>query len=179
MSEDLRGDLSDNLPRMYRVALRIVGDVDRARDVAQDACVRALRGMTGFAGRSSLVTWLHRITVNCAMDHLRHVERTTSTRVEMSVELAGIPASLSAIPSVQVERRELFERAVELVERLPKDCRSAFTLTQLDGYSYDDAAVIEGQPRGTIASRVYRAKKILLEQMGGPTRGGRDDERAH
>ena len=179
MSEKHRGELTEHLPRMYRVALRMVGDADRARDVAQEACVKALQGMGGFGGHSSLTTWLHRITVNCAVDHLRSRERSLSGRVDMSVELAGISTSLVAGPALLVERREMFERAVELMDKLPEDCRSAFTLTQLDGYSYDDAAVIEGQPRGTIASRVYRAKRILLDGLEGSTHGGRDDEREH
>ena len=179
MSEKHRGELAEHLPRMYRVALRIVGDADRAQDVAQDACLKALQGMGGFGGRSSLTTWLHRITVNCALDHLRSRDRSMNGRVDMSVELAGIPTSLVAGPAVQAERREMFQRAVELMGKFHDDCRSAFTLTQLDGYSYDEAAVIEGQPRGTIASRVYRAKRILLEGLEGSTHGGRDNEREH
>ena len=55
--------------------------------------------------------------------------------------------------------------ARRLVDQLPDDCRLAFALTQLDGYSYDEAAEIEGRPRGTMASRVYRAKRILLKKM--------------
>ena len=174
MTDSLRGDLTEHLPRMYRVALRIVGDAEEARDITQTACVKALQGIRGFAGRSSLTTWLHRIAVNCAMDHLRSRERGLGGRVAVSVELAGIPASLAHTPAALVERREMFDRAVELVDKLPDECRSAFTLTQLDGYSYDDAAAIEGQPRGTIASRVYRAKKILLAQMSGRADGRYD-----
>ncbi len=165
MSDHFVGQLETHLPRMYRVALRIVGDTDRARDVAQDACVKALRGSSGFGGRSGLATWLHRITVNCAMDQLRRQKRSTQTETVENLELAGVRTVVSTTPAVLAERRELFAHAVAMIERLPDDCRGAFVLTQLDGYSYDDAAVIEGQPRGTVASRVHRAKRILMEQL--------------
>ncbi len=167
MSESVSENLSHHVPRMYRVALRVVGDSDRAQDVVQNACLKALRGMTGFHGRSTLASWLHRITLNCAVDHLRTRQRSMSGRAEMSLELAGIPACSDATPAMKAERREMYELALGLVKRLPDDCRNAFILTQLDGYSYDETAAIEGQPRGTIASRVYRAKRILLEQMSG------------
>ena len=64
-----------------------------------------------------------------------------------------------------MEQAEMCRLAMELVETLPEDCRAAFVLTQLDGFSYDEAALIEDQPRGTIASRVFRAKKLLLAEL--------------
>ena len=59
------------MPRIYRVALRMMGRADDAREVVQEACLKALRAAGGFDGRAALATWLHRITVNCARDHLR------------------------------------------------------------------------------------------------------------
>lgn len=159
------GQLSDHVPRMYRVALRIVGDLDEAQDIVQDACVKALRRMGSFDGRAALATWLHRITVNCARDHLRAQRRAVRNGVSMNDEIAGMLTATQLLPSDKAERRELHDIASTLVKSLPDDCRIAFTLTQLDGYSYDEAAIIEDQPRGTMASRVFRAKKILLEQM--------------
>ena len=78
---------------------------------------------------------------------------------------------LQATPVMAAEWREMHEIASALVEALPDDCRAAFVLTQLDGYTYDQAAEIEGLSRGTVASRVHRAKKQLLaaltEKIGG------------
>lgn len=150
---------------MYRVALRIVGNTDTAREVAQDACVRALRGAGQFNGRSTLGTWLHRITVNCAYDHLRENRQRGSRQVDWNDETAGMVGMLKAESAERAEAGELYRKALGLVAELPDDCRSAFILTQLDGYTYDEVAAIEDQPRGTIASRVYRARKILMEQM--------------
>ncbi len=165
MGETLASQLAAHASRMYRVARRIVGRVDVAEEVAQEACVRALRGAEQFDGRSAVATWLHRITVNCARDHLRKSRRMEGGRADWDEGAAGMLAGLEATPAERAERSELYHLALTRVAALPDDCRSAFVLTQLDGYTYDEAAAIAGLARGTVASRVYRARKILLEQM--------------
>jgi RNA polymerase sigma-70 factor (ECF subfamily) len=149
---------------MYRVALRIVFDADRAHDVVQDACVKALRRIDSFNEQSSLATWLHQITVNCARDHLRG-----SNRDKKKVEAFGLRVLQSPYsppdPGRALEQREMIDMVLQQVNLLPDDCRTAFVLTQLDGYSYDEAGEIQDQPRGTVASRVFRAKQLLLKRM--------------
>ena len=161
MKPSAAGDVSDHVPRMYRVALRIVGDADGAEDVVQEACLRALRGIGRFRGQAALATWLHRITVNCAIDHL-HGQRKKKA-LEASVD--GILSVLETTPAETAERRELCRIVAAMVRALPDDCRTAVVLTQLDGYTYDEAAEIEGVPRGTMASRVNRAKRLVLDQL--------------
>lgn len=165
MSETLTQELASHVSRMYRVALRIVGSVDAAQDVAQEACVKALRGAEKFDGRAALATWLHRITVNCAHDHLRKSRRSDRGWADWDNETIGMLTMLEASPAKRAERNETYRLALTLVAKLPEDCRSAFMLTQLDGYTYDEAAAIENLSRGTVASRVYRARQILMEQM--------------
>ncbi len=165
MKETLATQIAEHLPRMYRVALRMLGCMEAAQDVAQNACVLALKGAEGFEGRSDLVTWLHRITVNCAHDHLRKCRQPESGQIDRDGGVMGILTMLEATPAEQAERNEIYHLAMKLILALPDDCRSAFMLTQLDGYSYDEAAAIEKLSRGTVASRVYRARKILMEQM--------------
>ena len=165
MGETITRELAGHVPRMYRVALRIVGNPEAAQEVAQDACVRALQGARGFDGRAAVVTWLHRITVNCAHNHLRKNRRAADCRADWDNETMGTLAMLDAGPLQRAEQNELYRLALGLVAKLPEDCRSAFMLTQLDGYTYDEAATIENVARGTVASRVYRARQILMEQM--------------
>jgi RNA polymerase sigma-70 factor, ECF subfamily len=165
MSETIAQELAGHVARMYRVALRIVGCTEAAQDVAQDACVKALRGAEKFDGRATLATWLHRITVNCAHDHLRKSRRSERTRADGNGDHFGELTMLEAGPAERVEQNETYRLALALVEKLPDDCRSAFMLTQLDGYTYDEAAAIENLSRGTVASRVYRARQVLMEQM--------------
>ncbi len=171
MSETLSQELGCHVSRMYRVALRIVGSTDAAQEVAQDACLKALRGADKFDGRAGLATWLHRITVNCAHDHLRKSRQISRGRTDWDHDTLGMLPMLEAGPAEHAEQDETYRLALSLVAKLPEDCRSAFLLTQLDGYTYDEAAAIENLARGTIASRVFRARQILMEQMNGHLAG--------
>jgi RNA polymerase sigma-70 factor (ECF subfamily) len=163
MDDTLANQIGIHVPRMYRVAYRVLGSADAAHDVVQEACVKALMRVDGFEGRSTLSTWLHRITLNCAKDALRSETRREQRREAIQDSFTSVAVGPSA--AELAETRELVDLARAMLEKLPEDCRSAFALTQLDGYSYDEAADIESEPRGTIASRVHRAKKILLAQM--------------
>lgn len=157
MGDDPANQISLHVPRMYRVAYRMLADADKSHDVVQEACVKALANLDGFDGRAAMATWLHRITVNCAKDLIRSEARRENIYKEQRAGSANqdpLPC-----PAEAAENRELTDMAWTLIEKLPDDCRSAFALTQLDGYSYDEAAEIEGEPRGTIASRVYRTRK--------------------
>jgi len=168
MSDRVAQDISVHVPRMYRVALRVVADADQAHDVVQEACLKALAKLDTFDGRAEMSTWLHRITVNCARDALRrdHRRRQAQDRLQ---DAAADPASRVATPAETAEQREMQALAWQALAELPEECREAFALTQLDGYSYDEAAAIEGEPRGTIASRVHRAKQLLLQEVSART----------
>ncbi len=174
MDDSQASQIGQHVPRMYRVAYRLLADADKAHDVVQEACVKALAGMGRFNGQATLATWLHRITVNCAKDAVRSHDRAKNARAALQSQTINDATPPS--PALAAENKELGDLAWRLLEELPDDCRAAFALTQLDGYSYDDAAEIQGQPRGTIASRVFRAKRILLEQMNAHI-GGRNNER--
>jgi RNA polymerase sigma-70 factor (ECF subfamily) len=163
--DTLAAEIAGQMSRMYRVALRIVGSVDVAQEVAQDACVKALWGADSFDGRAALATWLHRITVNCAHDHLRKTRQMDRGRTDWNRDTMGMLTMLEAGPAKRAEQNEMYRLALSLIAALPDDCRSAFMLTQLDGYTYDEAAGIENLSRGTVASRVYRARQILMEQI--------------
>lgn len=162
MDDGPANQISLHVPRMYRVAYRLLGDEDKAHEAVQEACLKALGKLSDFDGRATMTTWLHRITVNCAKDAMRSETRKQNAYSELQAQAR---ANKSDSPAAAVEAKELSSLALVLVEKLPDDCRSAFALTQLDGYSYDEAAQIEGRPRGTMASRVFRAKKILMEQL--------------
>jgi RNA polymerase sigma-70 factor (ECF subfamily) len=165
MKEALAKELTTCAARMYRVALRIVGSTDAAEDVTQDACVKALRNASQFDSRAALATWLHQITVNCAHDHLRKSRQMDRARDDLDHDTTGLLAMLEAGPAQRAEQAEMYRLAMALIAKLPEDCRSAFLLTQLDGYTYDEAAAIENLSRGTVASRVHRARQKLMEQM--------------
>jgi RNA polymerase sigma-70 factor (ECF subfamily) len=159
-----RDSLTVQIPRLYRVALRILGNHHSAEETVQDVCVKILEQQEGFRlnGEAQPTTWLHRVTVNCALDRVRREKLDERSRQTLD---DGHFRQLPATPAQVVEQQEMFQLATAHVATLPDDCRMAFVLTQLDGYSYDEAAEIEGKPRGTIASRVARAKSLLLAAL--------------
>jgi RNA polymerase sigma-70 factor (ECF subfamily) len=173
MNTVLQDEISQHVPQLYRVALRILGDPDRAQDVAQETCLKALGGLKGFDGRASMSTWLHRIAVNCALTHLRQGQRPSGERIDLDGEVAEAVVARGGTPAANAEQAELQRLALGLLEALPDDCRAAFVLTQMDGYDYDTVSEILNVPRGTVASRVYRAKKILLDQLQSRTGEGK------
>ena len=148
-----------------RVALRMMGDRNSAEDVVQDVCLRALAQPNGFDGRSRLSTWLHRITVNRSLDLLRKRQRENKQQADFSGELGGLLADGIMPPDEAAQFDELRQITQLLIDRLPDDCRRCFVLTQIDGYTYDEAAEIEAVPRGTVATRVGRAQRILLKHL--------------
>jgi len=166
MTEGRSFDMASHVPRMRRVALRFLGDPDDADEVVQEACLKAVRSHASFNGNAEVSTWLHSIVTRCALDRIRarrrHAQHITSVGRS---ELLGMLDPSPDGPLEQSQRKELFEVLNAAIASLPEDCRDAFALTQLDGYTYDEAAHIEGQPRGTIASRVYRAKRILIGRL--------------
>jgi RNA polymerase sigma-70 factor (ECF subfamily) len=134
-----------------RLCAHLVGSTD-AEDLAQDTYLRMLRAMHDFRGEAPVLVWLLAICRRACADHIRR-----------STRRAGIA---SRFP--KRSRDVLADHSVELamlLEDLPEDQRTAFELTQLLGFPYEEAAVLVGCPVGTIRSRVARARSRLLGQV--------------
>jgi RNA polymerase sigma-70 factor (ECF subfamily) len=144
----LRAFVRTAQPDVWRLARHLVGEND-ADDVAQDALLRAVRGLHGFAARSSARTWVLSITRRAAADHLRGVRR----RRVRDERLRPSPPAPDHAGVLALDA---------LVDGLGHDQRAAFVLTQLLGLSYAEAAVVCGCEVGTIRSRVARAREQLV-----------------
>ena len=117
MTDDASNQIGQHIPRMYRVALRVIADADKAHDVVQEACLKAVAKLATFNGQSTLVTWLHRITANCAKDAIRSEVRKGRARSLMQLQ----PIRPLTAPSAAevAENRELSDLAWTLFEQLP------------------------------------------------------------
>jgi len=125
-------------------------------DVMQDAYERAFRSLGSFDGRSSLKTWLHTIVHRTAIDRSRYEGR----RRHDDIDDPGL--TLAAGASSSTDRSALDRMEIDgMLESLPSDQRVALMLTVGIGFSYDEAAEVTGDSRGTIASRVNRARQRL------------------
>jgi len=167
-----RGDSAafDALVRKYQhriVALigRYVSDWSECQDIAQDTFIRAYRALPNFRGEAQFYTWLHRIAVNTAKNHLVAQNRRPPTD-DIEVGDAEQFDTGSALRVVDTPEHELLRQEVErtvmrAVEALPDDLRTAITLREVEGLSYDEIAARMSCPIGTVRSRIFRARDAI------------------
>jgi RNA polymerase sigma-70 factor, ECF subfamily len=149
--------------RAYNLALRTVGDPWEAADVTQDAFVKALSALPGFRTESRFSTWLHRIVVNTAYDHLRR--RRAGPLQDEALERAAA-ADPTRPPSPDPSAADTLPRPLrEAVLALPDAFRLAVVLCDLLDFSYAEAAEILEVAEGTIKSRLFRARALLAKDL--------------
>ena len=155
-------------PRLYRMALALCGNAADAEDVLQEAFTGAYRGMGRFEARSSVKTWLSRILVTQAALWRRRgrnrrgvLSLTALSGPESEGEDLPVPAP-GAGPQAQVDYRIDLRAALQT---LSPDHREVVTLREIDGLSYEEIARVLGVPRGTVESRLHRARAELRERL--------------
>jgi RNA polymerase sigma-70 factor (ECF subfamily) len=163
-----QGDQSafDTLVRQYqkdlfRLAYRMTRNADDAKDLSQEAFLRAYRGLATFDGRSGLSTWLYRITVNLCISLLR--QRRSSDEGE-------IPASYSdpsPKPLDELEEREVYRHVGEAVTELPPQQQATLLLRVHHGLSYREIAEILESSEGTVRVNYFHAVAKLRAQLKG------------
>lgn len=144
---------------VYNVALRIVRRPDEAQDVAQEVFIKMHRNLSRFAFRSSVKTWLYRITVNTAISKCRQAAREAEgfARYRNELETGAEPFQAPPAPGANEAR------AAELLARLEPDQRSCLVLREMEGLSYQEIAAIMRIPLNTVRSRLFRARETLME----------------
>ena len=155
--------------RAFRLALRVMGDEEQAKDVVQEAFLKAYSSLGRFEGRSSFYTWLYRLVFNLCIDTKRRDRSGSQVEwtEEQSLDLAtGTPAAKaadpeSAGPAAELERSELRELMARAIEALPDDARRTLVLREVDGLSYAQIAESLGIPKGTVMSRLHYARRRL------------------
>lgn len=145
-------------PEVWRLAVHIVRDERLAEDVVQEAFVRVFRFLPRFKGDSAFTTWLYSITRNCALDVLkssgrqtRVTERLSETHIETQVD-----------PSLRFDIKQA-------ITALPLELREPLVLVDLFEITYAEVSGILGVPTGTVKSRVFRARSILVKALGPET----------
>ena len=151
--------------KIFSLIGRYVHDADEVQDVAQEAFVKAYRALPKFRGDSQFYTWLYRIAVNTAKNHLvSRSRRPPGSDVE--VEDAEYYEGGGALRDIETPESALFgaelKQVVETaISDLPDDLRTAVTLREFDGLSYEDIADIMDCPVGTVRSRIFRAREAI------------------
>ncbi|HEX8100170.1 MAG TPA: sigma-70 family RNA polymerase sigma factor [Actinomycetota bacterium] len=148
---------------VYTQALRLVGDSKEAEDVAQDAYVRAWRGLDGFRGEAQFETWLYRIVANAAMNHLRKRRRFGDLMAEPEDGPPVEIASPARTEDEAVDRRRL----EEALEGLPLSLRTVVVLKDVYGLSCREIGDRIGVSEGAVKVRLHRARRRLKLELFG------------
>jgi RNA polymerase sigma-70 factor (ECF subfamily) len=155
--------------KIYGLISRYVQDADEVQDVAQEAFIKAYRALPRFRGDSAFYTWLYRIAINTAKNHLvSRARRPPGSDIE--VEDAEHYDGATALRDIESPENALFGAELKaVVERaiadLPEDLRTAVTLREFDGLSYEDIADVMDCPVGTVRSRIFRAREAIDKQV--------------
>ncbi len=147
-----------NVDRIYRVAFRLAGDEDVARDFTQEAFIRAFQKLGEFRGDSAFSTWLHTIAVSVSLNGLRKVKRlrTRETVLEDAESLGHIP---------RVADPDLRDRLYRAIDALPEGYRTVFVLHDVEGYTHEEIGQMMGIQSGTSKAQLFRARGRLREAL--------------
>ncbi|HEX9396880.1 MAG TPA: RNA polymerase sigma factor RpoE [Burkholderiales bacterium] len=156
--------------KLGRLLSRFIRDPAEVEDVAQEAFVKAYRALPAFRGDSAFYTWLYRIGINTAKNHLVALGRRAPTSTEVEAEEAegfdeGEQLRDINTPESVLLSNEIARTVNATIEKLPEELRRAIQMRELEGMSYEDIAQAMGCPIGTVRSRIYRAREAISEQL--------------
>ncbi len=156
--------------KLARLLSRFVRDATEVEDVTQEAFIKAYRALPSFRGDSAFYTWLYRIGINTAKNHLVSLGRRAPTVTSVdSEEAEGIEEGDQLrdlnTPESQMMSRQLGETVNQALQELPEELRTAITLREIDGMSYEEIAQIMNCPIGTVRSRIFRAREAIAERL--------------
>ena len=150
---------------MAGVVSRYIRDPSEALDVVQEAFIKAYRALPQFRGDSAFYTWLYRIAINTAKNFLVSQSRRppdADVDADVAEQLTGGELLKDrATPEEHLMGKELEATVWQAIEDLPDDLRTAITLREIEGLSYEDIAVAMDCPIGTVRSRIFRAREAI------------------
>ncbi|WP_422133535.1 RNA polymerase sigma factor RpoE [Endozoicomonas sp. ALD040] len=146
-----------------------ITDYQEVQDVAQETFIKAYRAIDKFRGDSSFYTWLYRIAVNTAKNHLVSRGRKIPES-EIDVHDADFLDTTTSLRMVDTPERNLYRDEIErvihdVIRRLPDELRTAVVLREFDGLSYDEIANVMDCPVGTVRSRIFRAREAIDKEV--------------
>lgn len=148
---------------------RYVRDSTEVLDVTQEAFIKAYRALPGFRGESAFYTWLYRIAINTAKNYLvaqgrrppgEDIDAEEAEQYEGGTLLRDVES-----PESLVLTEEIKNTVFQAIEDLPEDLRTAITLRELEGLSYEEIAEVMSCPVGTVRSRIFRAREAIDKRL--------------
>jgi RNA polymerase sigma-70 factor, ECF subfamily len=155
--------------KLVQLVGRYIKDSGEALDIAQEAFIKAYRALPRFRGDSAFYTWLYRIAINTAKNHLVARARRSSENVidiqDAEQFEAGGRLKEHATPEHLLLRDEIAETVMQAIEDLPEELRIAISLREFEGMSYEEIAQTMNCPVGTVRSRIFRAREAIDKKI--------------
>ena len=155
--------------KIIKLISRYVRDPNEVLDVTQETFIKAYRALANFRGDSAFYTWLYRIAINTAKNYLVAQGRRppdTDIDAEEAAQFEGVPhLKETDSPERLAQKDEVEETIFRAIEELPDDLRTAITLRELEGLSYDEIAQAMACPIGTVRSRIFRAREAIDKKI--------------
>lgn len=149
---------------IYNVAYRMLGNEEDAKDVAQEAVIRAYKKFSQYKGKSSFSTWLYRITINLCIDHLRK-DKSKKAELIDNMEYTHYKNDDFGDPQSHAEKTELLNVIIEELNKLKAEYKAVIVLRDVYGFTYEEIARILNIRVSTLKSRLVRARNALKENI--------------
>ncbi len=156
--------------KLMRLVLFFIKDNAEAEDIVQEAFIKAYKGLSSFRGESAFYTWLYRIGVNSAKNHINSQKRRVQTSSdndmqdkETSTETDGF--NEGSTPDSVLASKQLAEMVNEAMNSMQEELRMAISLREIDGMSYEEIADMMECPIGTVRSRIFRAREVIANKI--------------
>ncbi|MGZ8257733.1 MAG: RNA polymerase sigma factor RpoE [Methylotenera sp.] len=165
------GMLVDKYQRkLGRLLSRMIRDQTEIEDVVQESFIKAYRALPNFRGDSAFYTWLYRIGINTAKNHLVSMGRRPTVSTDIEIEDAenfedGNELRTMETPETALMTKEIAQTVNDTVASLPEELRTAITLREIEGLSYEEIATIMSCPIGTVRSRIFRARETIASKL--------------
>jgi RNA polymerase sigma-70 factor (ECF subfamily) len=166
--------------KLARLLSQFIRDAAEVEDVTQETFIKAYRSLSSFRGDSAFYTWLYRIGINAAKNFLVAQKRRASTTTnEFDIEAAENFEEGSQLRELNTPENELMSKQIaqtvhQTLQALPEELRSAITLREIEGLSYEEIASIMNCPTGTVRSRIFRAREAIADKLQSVMEIGKD-----
>lgn len=157
--------------KILRLLTRFLRDPAEIEDVAQETFIKAYRALNQFRGEAAFYTWLYRIAINAAKNHLASQNRRPTTSLDAAVNEEGETfdriehLSNYDTPESALATQQIAQAVQSVIQTLPEELATAITLREIDGLSYEDIAQAMECPVGTVRSRIFRAREAIAEVL--------------
>ena len=156
--------------KLGRLLGRMIRDQAEVEDVVQESFIKAYRALHNFRGDSAFYTWLYRIGINTAKNYLVSMGRRPQVMQEVEIEDVenfedGGEMRTMDTPETAMMTKQIAQTVNDTVASLPEELRTAITLREIEGLSYEEIATLMQCPIGTVRSRIFRARETISEKL--------------